>query len=231
MRFLIGDAESTNAASDLVQRARGLDLDAVMGEIRQRWTDVTATLQVETPDSATNLLLNHWLLYQVLSCRMWARTAYYQASGAYGFRDQLQDVMALCIACPGIAREHLLRAASRQFIEGDVQHWWLPPGGKGLRSRMTDDRLWLPYSVLHYLEVTGEVEVLEASVPFHRESGDGRRRLGRSVVPARLLRRWDAVGQCQPEGVPHRLDRAILGRHVGRWRSGPGPFGHACHRP
>lgn len=166
LRFLIGDAESTDAASDLVQRARGLDLDAVIGEIRQRWTDVTATLQVETPDSATNLLLNHWLLYQVLSCRMWARTAYYQASGAYGFRDQLQDVMALCIACPGIAREHLLRAASRQFIEGDVQHWWLPPGGKGLRSRMTDDRLWLPYSVLHYLEVTGEVEILEARVPF-----------------------------------------------------------------
>ncbi|KIQ96547.1 hypothetical protein [Lysobacter sp. A03] len=166
LRFLIGDAESTDAASDLVRHARGMDLDTVMGAIHDRWHSVTATLQVETPDPATNLLLNHWLLYQVLSCRMWARTAYYQASGAYGFRDQLQDVMALCISTPNVAREHLLRAASRQFIEGDVQHWWLPPSGKGLRSRMTDDRLWLPYSVLHYLTVTADVEILEASVPF-----------------------------------------------------------------
>ncbi|QOY61664.1 glycosyl transferase family 36 [Lysobacter sp. H21R4] len=166
LRFLIGDAESTDAASALVQHARGLDLDAVMDAIRNRWDDVTATLQVDTPDPAMNLLLNQWLLYQVLSCRMWARTAYYQASGAYGFRDQLQDVMALCIACPEVAREHLLRAASRQFLEGDVQHWWLPPSGKGIRTRMSDDRLWLPYSALHYVTVTGDAQLLDAHAAF-----------------------------------------------------------------
>lgn len=166
LRVVLGDAASENAARDLILRARGFDVDAVMGEIRQLWDSVTSPLQVETPDSAMDLLLNHWLLYQVLSCRVWARTAYYQSSGAYGFRDQLQDVMALCISRPDVAREHLLRAASRQFVEGDVQHWWLPPAGQGIRTRMTDDRLWLPYSTLHYMTVSGDTAVLDAVAPF-----------------------------------------------------------------
>ncbi len=164
--FVLGDAASSAQAQALVKKYRAADVDAVLRDARAQWDAILDTVQVHTPDRAMDLLLNDWLLYQTLGCRLWARTAYYQASGAYGFRDQLQDVMALCVAAPRTARAHLLRAAGRQFVEGDVQHWWLPPSGQGIRTRISDDRIWLPYVAAHYIGVTGDAAVLDAVVPF-----------------------------------------------------------------
>ena len=164
--FVLGEAASRDDARALVQKYRATDVDAILADVATLWGDVLDTVQVRTPDRALDVLLNHWLLYQTLGCRLWARTAYYQASGAYGFRDQLQDVMALCMARPDVARAQLLRSAARQFVEGDVQHWWLPPSGQGIRTRMTDDRLWLAYVAAHYVDVSGDAALLDESVPF-----------------------------------------------------------------
>jgi cyclic beta-1,2-glucan synthetase len=139
--FVLGQAATQADARALIARYRASDLDRVLEAVTQRWDDVLGAVQVKTPDRAMDILLNHWLLYQTLSCRIWARSGFYQASGAYGFRDQLQDGMALVIARPDLTREHLLRAAARQFSAGDVQHWWLPVSGKGVHAPPTSRML------------------------------------------------------------------------------------------
>ncbi|HWG06918.1 MAG TPA: glycosyl transferase, partial [Beijerinckiaceae bacterium] len=164
--FFLGAAANRTEAQSLIARYRAADLDAVFAAVTRQWEDVTGAVQVKTPDRALDILVNRWLPYQTLACRVWARTGFYQASGAYGFRDQLQDVLALCVSRPDLTRAHLLRAAARQFPEGDVQHWWLPGTGSGIRTRVSDDRIWLAYGVAHYVEVTGDLAVLDEMVPF-----------------------------------------------------------------
>jgi cyclic beta-1,2-glucan synthetase len=166
MHFLLGEADDEAAAEALVTRYRRADVAALFERVIEEWDAVLGTLMVDTPDAATNLMLNRWLLYQTRACRLFARAGFYQAGGAYGFRDQLQDVMALMVAVPGEARAHIVRACAHQFPEGDVQHWWHPPSGRGVRTRFSDDRVFLPYVVAHYLATTGDAGLLDVVTPF-----------------------------------------------------------------
>jgi cyclic beta-1,2-glucan synthetase len=164
--FFLGETATRAESLSLIERYRSTNLDLVFRGVLKQWDEILGAVQVKTPDRSMDIMMNRWLLYQTLACRVWARSAFYQAGGAYGFRDQLQDVTALTSAQPEVTREHLLRAAAQQFVEGDVQHWWLPPTGKGVRTRISDDRLWLPYSASRYVEVTGDFAVLDEVVPF-----------------------------------------------------------------
>ncbi|MDD5268849.1 MAG: glucoamylase family protein [Methylococcales bacterium] len=164
--FLLGQGDDRDHARQLIQRYRATESAATFLRVKQSWEQVLGKVQVITPDRELDLMLNRWLLYQTLSCRLWARAAFYQAGGAFGFRDQLQDSMALAVARPDLTRAHILRAAGRQFGEGDVQHWWHPPSGRGVRTHFSDDRVWLPYAVCHYIKVSGDAAVLEEQLPF-----------------------------------------------------------------
>ena len=164
--ILLGQTKTAEAAHALIARTRTADPDALLAKVCDNWNSLLTQVQVTTPDRAMDIMLNGWLLYQTLACRIWARAGFYQASGAFGFRDQLQDGMALTFARPEIPRAHLLRAAARQFPQGDVQHWWLPHSGQGVRTRISDDRVWLGYGVARYVAVSGDLGVLDAEVPF-----------------------------------------------------------------
>ena len=162
----LGQCGSADEARALIGRYRETDLDAVLAAVTDHWETLLGAVQVRTPDRAMDIMLNGWLLYQTLACRIWARSAFYQASGAYGFRDQLQDNMALSFAKPDAMRHHLLRVASRQFVEGDVQHWWLPHSGLGVRTRISDDRVWLAFATATYVAWSDDAAILDEIVPF-----------------------------------------------------------------
>jgi len=164
--FVLGDAADAGGARVLAEKSRKADFDAVMAAVRSFWEGFTGTVQVKTPDPALDRMVNDWLPYQALGCRIMARTAFYQASGAYGFRDQLQDTLAFILHRPDLARAQILNAAARQFVEGDVQHWWLPDTGAGVRTMISDDVVWLAHAVEYYCRVTGDRRVLDERLAF-----------------------------------------------------------------
>jgi cyclic beta-1,2-glucan synthetase len=164
--FLLGYAADAEAARSLMQQARELPAAEREGRTRARWDTLLGATRVKTPDPLLDALVNRWLLYQTVSSRLWAKAGFYQAGGATGYRDQLQDAMALVWAQPALLRDQIVLCASRQFEQGDVQHWWHSPGGAGVRTRFSDDLLWLPFATAHYLRATGDAALLDEDVPF-----------------------------------------------------------------
>jgi cyclic beta-1,2-glucan synthetase len=213
VHFMLGQAGGRDEALGLVTKYRDrAAVEAAWTRLDRHWDALLGAVTVRTPDPALDVMLNRWLLYQLLSSRLWGRTGYYQSSGAFGFRDQLQDVAALVHCAPEICREHILEAARHQFDAGDVLHWWHPPAGAGVRTRCSDDLLWLPFITAHYVEATGDDTILSEEVPFltgaalepgeaeryaRFEPGEGRATLYRHCVAA--IDRGRTAG---PHGLP-----------------------------
>ncbi|MBT2333733.1 hypothetical protein J7E49_07430 [Variovorax paradoxus] len=164
--FVLGHADDADAALALARRWRQRDVPEALAQVRGFWDELLGRLQVRTPDPLFDAMVNRWLIYQTLACRLWSKAGFYQAGGAFGFRDQLQDTMAFALTDPSRLREQILLNAARQFPEGDVQHWWHMPGGAGVRTHFSDDLLWLPFATAHYVEVTGDATLLDHVVGF-----------------------------------------------------------------
>ncbi|HUQ34570.1 MAG TPA: protein ndvB, partial [Pyrinomonadaceae bacterium] len=227
--ILLGEGEDVEEARSLVARFKqASEVNGAFEQVINHWDTLLGAIEVRTPDAAMDTLLNRWLLYQTLACRIWSRSAFYQSGGAYGFRDQLQDVMALVYSRPEIAREQIVRAASRQFKEGDVQHWWHPPTGRGVRTRFSDDLLWLPYVANFYIEVTGDATVLDEVVPFIEAPP-----LGPDESESYLQPTVSAEKASVYEHCVRALDRSLnVGAHglplmgSGDWNDGMNRVGH-----
>ncbi|MGH7741858.1 MAG: GH36-type glycosyl hydrolase domain-containing protein, partial [Candidatus Eiseniibacteriota bacterium] len=226
--LLLGEGEHVDDAGALLARYRAPGAaEAALAEVRGFWNGLLGTIRIETPVPALDRMVNGWLLYQTVSCRMWGRTALYQSGGAFGFRDQLQDSLALTLARPDWTRAQLLLHAAHQFVEGDVLHWWHPPGDRGLRTRVVDDLLWLPYGTAHYVRVTGDQAVLNEMAPYLKarnlETGEGEAFL----KPEAAHQFRDLYEHCC-----HAIDRSLaVGAHglplfgTGDWNDGMNAVG------
>ena len=221
--FRLGAGHDAEHASDLVQRWRrpGTARDA-LNQVRAYWKRTLGTVHVQTPDTSLNILANGWLVYQAIAARIWGRSGYYQSGGAWGFRDQLQDAMALVHCEPKMLRTQLLLCASRQFKQGDVQHWWHPPSGRGVRTRCSDDYLWLPFATNRYVTTTGDVAVLQERVAFldGRLLGDGEESY--YDLPTRSAETATLYEHCQ-RAIEHGLrlgERGLPLMGSGDWNDG-----------
>jgi cyclic beta-1,2-glucan synthetase len=166
IEFVLGQTEESQKVKTILEEITNQKFDKIYQDVLLNWKEILEKIHVETPDLSMNIMLNRWLLYQTIVCRLWSRTAFYQAGGAFGFRDQLQDSMAVIWTNPQMIKDQILRAASRQFIEGDVQHWWHMPSGRGVRTHFSDDLLWLPYVVSYYLQFTNDLSILDESISY-----------------------------------------------------------------
>ncbi|SPU26655.1 Cellobiose phosphorylase [Candidatus Bartonella washoeensis] len=164
--FYLGNAQNMQEAEKLLDQIRVNDFNVLLAQQKQQWNDFVSPLQIKTPDPSFDIMVNHWLPYQIYACRIMARAAFYQASGAFGFRDQLQDSLSLLLLKPQLARQQLLNAATHQFLEGDVQHWWLPHSNAGVRTHISDDIVWLAYGTALYVNTTGEYDFLDTPIAF-----------------------------------------------------------------
>jgi len=227
--FVLGAADNEHQARSLLAQYGSVDgARRMLEEVWEFWKRNLGRVCVETPDASVNLLVNHWLLYQTLASRLWGRSGFYQSGGAYGFRDQLQDSLALLYECPWLTRQHLVLSSSRQFQNGDVQHWWHPPSGRGVRTRISDDYLWLPYAVCRYVAVTGDTGILDEQTAFldaaPLEPGE-KSRYGLPRVSDRRATLWDHCVRALDRGMRYGTHGLPL-MGCGDWNDGMNRVGH-----
>ncbi len=227
--FLLGEADHINAARRLMKAYRDPNqVQVSLLEVQNWWDATLGAVEVETPNQALDLLVNRWLLYQNLACRIWGRSAFYQAGGAYGYRDQLQDVMALLLSRPEIAREHILRASAHQYIEGDVQHWWHPDSNKGVRTRFADDLLWLPLVTAKYVEITGDESIWAEETGFLEDEPLGAEEQERYGIPRISMEKASILQHCW-RAIDHSLRFGEHGLPLmgsGDWNDGMNKVGY-----
>ncbi len=228
LSFIVGHAKSSTEAEQMASSWSTRDTGNALAAVKTWWSRLLGQTQVQTPDPLFDALVNRWLLYQTVVCRMWSKAGFYQAGGAFGFRDQLQDAMALALADPARLRGQILLNASRQFPEGDVQHWWHSPGGAGVRTHFSDDLLWLPYAAAHYAEVTGDVGIFDESVTFIEGAP-----IPEGAEDAYYAPETSAQSASLYEHCARAIDRSLaVGEHglplmgTGDWNDGMNRVGH-----